>query len=179
MKREKEERRLLKNQRKLVIYFILIILLAGMYRTNYEQMWAQNTTEFFAELTEISSRFLASHLSDIETEGEVLTIGNTENASAMLSENEPKAIGSIVIRAWLLNVREEPNGTILGTVAKEEVHPYYEERDGWVRIKFNGGYGYVAGGYGDRYDPSGNIIAFANIPESTPAEEQSVQAQTE
>ena len=64
-------------------------------------------------------------------------------------------------------------------MAKEEVHPYYEECNGWVLIKFEEGYGYVAGGYGDRYDSNGNLIALAYMTESTQTTAQSTQAATQ
>lgn len=84
-------------------------------------------------------------------------------------------IGNIHIQASWLNVRETPNGTIIGKVAFGEKHDYYEEENRWLKIQYEDSYGYVFGDYGDIYDAEGNLVAAANIPEPEP--EPAVESQ--
>ncbi|MBR5596947.1 MAG: SH3 domain-containing protein [Lachnospiraceae bacterium] len=83
-------------------------------------------------------------------------------------EKEPQPLGSIHIRASWLNVRETPNGTVVGKVAAGEQYDYYEEQNQWLKIKYEDSYGYIFGDYGDIYDIEGNLVTAANIPEPEP-----------
>lgn len=87
----------------------------------------------------------------------------------------PEKIGTILVKASALNVRKTPNGTIIGEVGYEEEYDYYEEKDGWLKIKYKNQYGYVFARYGDTYDKKGNLLEAANIPTPTPQPTQPPQ----
>lgn len=86
----------------------------------------------------------------------------------------PEKIGTILVKASALNVRKTPNGTIIGEVGYDE-YDYYEEIDGWLKIRYKNQYGYVFARYGDTYDKKGNLIQAANIPSPTPQPTQPPQ----
>ena len=81
------------------------------------------------------------------------------------SESKEEALGYIDIKASWLNVRETPNGTIIGKVALGESYNYYEIKDKWLRIEYEGSRGYIFGDYGDIYDIEGNLLTPSNIPQ--------------
>ena len=84
----------------------------------------------------------------------------------------PEPLGNIHIQASLLNVRETPNGTIIGKVGFGETYDYYEKQNKWLKIDYEGKAGYIFGDYGDIYDTEGTLVAAANIPQPEPVQPQ-------
>ncbi len=101
-------------------------------------------------------------------------VEETEEAT---EEQAIDPIGSILVRVGTQNVRETPNGTILGTIPGDVMYSYYEENGNWVLIDFDGGYGYIYKLYGDRFDVDGVQIATAEPP--TPKPEPQPEPQPE
>lgn len=55
--------------------------------------------------------------------------------------------GLVVTQGSTLRVRTEPNGEALGSLLKGAAVSVVEEIDGWYKIEFQGGYGYVSKDY--------------------------------
>ena len=84
-----------------------------------------------------------------------------------------------MVKASALNVRKVPNGEIIGEVGYGEEFDYYEEKNGWLKIKYKNQDGYVFARYGDTYDKKGNLLAAANIPTPTPQPIEEPQTEPE
>ena len=152
-----------KVQRKLMLY---IILAAGFFGVNHIDCLSRLNQQFFF-FPEVSKESeIGESIAAISPEVLIEEINETEVSDA------PEPIGYICIQAGKLNVRETPNGTILGTVSQGETHDYFEEESGWLKIAYGEGEGYVCGKYGDIYDTNGDLVkpAGTSIQKSATAE---------
>lgn len=152
-----------KVQRKLMLY---IILAAGFFGVNHIDCLSRLNQQFFF-FPEVSKESeIGESIAAISPEVLIEEINETEVSDA------PEPIGYICIQAGKLNVRETPNGTILGTVSQGETHDYFEEESGWLKIAYGEGEGYVCSKYGDIYDTNGDLVkpAGTSIQKSATAE---------
>lgn len=129
----------------------------------------------FSDLCAQARGELYSYLNGDNRNETVVTAAVTEPVSEVveevIEEPEEEPIGVVVIKTWQLNVRQTPNGKIMGTVSMDEEHAYYEKDGGWLRIKYEEEDGYIASRYCDKYDLNNCLVECANIPEPEPVPE--------
>ena len=138
----------------------------------------------FSDLCAQARGELYSYLNGDNRNETVVTAAVTEPVSEVVEEEvivepEEEPIGVVVIKTWQLNVRQTPNGKIMGTVSMDEEHAYYEKDGGWLRIKYEDEDGYIASRYCDKYDLNNCLVECANIPEPEPVPEPEPELQPE
>lgn len=138
----------------------------------------------FSDLCAQARGELYSYLNGNNRNETVVTAAVTEPVSEVVEEEvivepEEEPIGVVVIKTWQLNVRQTPNGKIMGTVSMDEEHAYYEKDGGWLRIKYEDEDGYIASRYCDKYDLNNCLVEYANIPEPEPVPEPEPELQPE
>ena len=72
-------------------------------------------------------------------------------------------VGLIKVTASALNVRETPNGTIKGSVKKDDICYFYGYSGNWLQVLYNGQYGFVFSKYTDIYDFTYNKISISEV----------------
>ena len=85
-----------------------------------------------------------THPEEKETESvEEESEESTEEESSSVQEEK-----TLRVTAEKLNVRESPDGAVIGSVQSGDELTYYDmTQDGWYRIEYEGGEGYVYSGY--------------------------------
>jgi len=176
--------RIMKYQMQLILYMVLAVGLFSINKTDYGAMvnnrfvsFLESSKEYIEEEKErLEEKKRAEQLVQIETHTPEIQIATGSEADVETEIVQAiKPIGYIYIQTGKLNVRETPNGKILGTVSLGETHDYYEEKGKWLKIVYEDGEGYVYSIYGDIYDTEGNLVTPANIPEPEPVVEEPVQ----
>lgn len=195
------KKRIKKCQMQLIIYMVLAVGVFSVNMTRYGTMLNQ---QFISSL-EYSKEYIGERKESLkmEQESQNVTIEVNEEISEQISqieettpkkesvtevsvesETEPEieevlnAIGSIHIQMGSLNVREIPNGEIIGEVHFGETYDYYEIKENWVKIAYDDTFGYVYKLYGDTYNTEGKLIAAAKLPEPEPEPEPVVTEPT-
>lgn len=134
----------------------------------------------FSDICAQTRNDLYEYLSGENRNETVVTAAVVEPVSEVVEEEiilepEEEPMGVVVVKTWQLNVRQTPNGTIIGTVSMDEEHEYYEKDGGWLRIKYQEEDGYISSRYCDKYDLEDNLVECANIPEPEPEPEPATQ----
>ncbi len=78
---------------------------------------------------------------------ESATFAETRAEETGTGEETSGALGIITITATTLNIRNSPNGEIIGTAAKGETYEYFALENNWYQIIYDGQTGYVFGDY--------------------------------
>lgn len=187
-------KRIKKCQIQLILYIVLAVGLFSVNMTRYGTMMNQQfisslkySKEYIGERKEsqkmeqgsqnvtvevneeVSEQI--SHMEETTPEKESVTKMSVESETEPETEEVLNAIGSIYIQMGSLNVREIPNGEIIGEVYFGEKYDYYEVQGNWVKIAYDDTFGYVYKVYGDIYDTEGNLIAAAELPKPAPEPE--------
>lgn len=157
-----------KAQAKLTLYIVLAVGLFSMNQINSGTLFSEGFFSFLEASEEASvNENIAANTTEVLVQ---------ETVEAEVCETR-EPIGSICIQTGKLNVRETPNGTILGTVSLGETHDYFEEENGWLKIAYKDGEGYVCGKYGDIYDVDGVLVKPAAKSNSQAAAKATAQTQ--